>query len=242
MRKLSRRGAAAALVEALPDLPRWVEARGMLLSGEGFVAGGRPSPRGCLVASPELRLIVAVRRPPRRAVDEAAALAGTGWVLLAAPEEAPYLTPALPGWTAEEAVLHTLPDPRRRFRQPPGVDLRVLDNPAPLLLGEIPPTLHRELLQALRRTEVIAAFVDGAPVAFCYAGSVTERWWDVSIDTLEPYRRRGLARACVVAGIRRMRRLGKEPVWGALASNEPSLRLAAKLGFRPVDRLIVFQR
>jgi hypothetical protein len=33
---------------------------------------------------------------------------------------------------------------------------------------------------------------------------------------------------------------GRRPVWGALDSNLPSLRLAARLGFRPVDRLVVF--
>jgi RimJ/RimL family protein N-acetyltransferase len=39
-----------------------------------------------------------------------------------------------------------------------------------------------------------------------------------------------------------MRKLGKAPVWGALESNEASMKLAEKLGFTPVDRLIVFQR
>jgi RimJ/RimL family protein N-acetyltransferase len=33
----------------------------------------------------------------------------------------------------------------------------------------------------------------------------------------------------------------KEPVWGALESNVPSMRLAAKLGFVPVDRVFVFE-
>ena len=39
-----------------------------------------------------------------------------------------------------------------------------------------------------------------------------------------------------------MRREGREPVWGALASNTPSLRLAAKLGFVPVDEIVVFSK
>jgi RimJ/RimL family protein N-acetyltransferase len=34
----------------------------------------------------------------------------------------------------------------------------------------------------------------------------------------------------------------KRSIWGTLETNEASLRLAAKLGFRPVDELVVFER
>jgi len=37
------------------------------------------------------------------------------------------------------------------------------------------------------------------------------------------------------------RERGKQPVWGAMQSNAASLRLAAKLGFAPVDELVVFE-
>ncbi len=40
---------------------------------------------------------------------------------------------------------------------------------------------------------------------------------------------------------RYQRQRGREPVWGALESNEPSMKLAAKLGFVPVDRIFVFE-
>ncbi len=33
---------------------------------------------------------------------------------------------------------------------------------------------------------------------------------------------------------------GRMPVWGSLESNTASARLAAKLGFNPVDTIIVF--
>jgi hypothetical protein len=42
--------------------------------------------------------------------------------------------------------------------------------------------------------------------------------------------------------IARMREDGREPVWGALASNVASLELARKLGFAPVDGIVVFSR
>jgi len=39
-----------------------------------------------------------------------------------------------------------------------------------------------------------------------------------------------------------VRRRGLAPVWGALESNIPSMRLADKLGFTPVDELVVFEQ
>jgi hypothetical protein len=38
-----------------------------------------------------------------------------------------------------------------------------------------------------------------------------------------------------------MTRHGKQPVWGALEENAPSMRMAANLGFLPVDTLTVVQ-
>jgi predicted GNAT family acetyltransferase len=84
--------------------------------------------------------------------------------------------------------------------------------------------------------------VNGVAASFCYAGSTTETLWDVSIDTLEPFRRQGYAGLCVAYVVDQMNREGKRPVWGAVESNEASLRLASKLGFKPVDRITVFER
>jgi len=108
---------------------------------------------------------------------------------------------------------------------------------------EIPTALREELLGEIDAgNPVVAALAEGRPVAFCYAGAVTESWWDISIDTLGPFRRQGHAARCVAHLIERMARLGKHPVWGALASNVASAGLAAKLGFTPVDSLVVFSR
>ncbi|MGH7526375.1 MAG: GNAT family N-acetyltransferase, partial [Gemmatimonadales bacterium] len=107
----------------------------------------------------------------------------------------------------------------------------------------IPTALREELLgEAETGNRIVAAFAEGRPVAFCYPGAVTEGWWDISIDTLEPFRRQGHAGRCVAHLIEELMRLGKEPVWGAMASNVASARLAAKLGFTPVDALVVFSR
>lgn len=37
-----------------------------------------------------------------------------------------------------------------------------------------------------------------------------------------------------------MRRLGREPVWGAADDNPPSLALAQRLGFEVVGQIFVF--
>jgi predicted GNAT family acetyltransferase len=83
--------------------------------------------------------------------------------------------------------------------------------------------------------------VRDAPVSFCYVAAETESLWDVSIDTLAGHRRRGYAALCAAYLIEHMCEKGKRPVWGAVESNAPSLGLAAKLGFVPVDRVFVFE-
>lgn len=75
------------------------------------------------------------------------------------------------------------------------------------------------------------AIVDSLPVAFCYAAFTTDRLWDVSIETLKAYRRRGLAAACVLALSRHMYDRDLIPAWGAMDNNPASIGLAAKLGF-----------
>ena len=80
---------------------------------------------------------------------------------------------------------------------------------------------------------------DDRPVSFCYSGWETESHWDVSIDTLEGHRRRGLGTAACVCLIRHFAARGKTAVWGALDSNPASTALAEKLGFTPIDHLLV---
>ena len=89
---------------------------------------------------------------------------------------------------------------------------------------------------------VAAVIVDHRPVSFCYPVWTTERFWDVSIDTLEEHRGRSLGVCAVCFMIDVMQRTGREPVWGALESNRPSLRLGAKLGFKPMGEIVVFSR
>jgi predicted GNAT family acetyltransferase len=85
-----------------------------------------------------------------------------------------------------------------------------------------------------------AVWADGRPVSFCYPVWQTETLWDVSIETLDGYRRRGLGARAARTLIRHMRRSGRSPVWGALDTNAASRALAARLGFLETGGLAVF--
>jgi len=102
--------------------------------------------------------------------------------------------------------------------------------------------LLEELEAAAEFTEIAASFEDGRPVSFCYASAETETLWDVGIDTLEAYQRRGHAGRVAGFMIRRMKAEGLDVVWTALESNLASVKLAGALGFQEVDRIVIFQR
>lgn len=68
----------------------------------------------------------------------------------------------------------------------------------------------------------------------------TETLRDVSINTVESFRRPGMARMCVSYMVGLMRSFGLTPVWGAGEGNLGSLALARKPGFVPVDEVAVF--
>lgn len=202
--------------------------------GPSFVARG---------LYPEERLVSVVGRPADEWVAEAVARNEDSGAVIAMPENAASVARTLPGWEMWPAVLHLLGEagltrvPEGEVRLLSGTEgLRVL--PSGLRAG-----LRAELEGALRRsTPLAAAFVEGVPVSFCYVASETEGLWDVSIDTLDGYRRRGYAARCAAFMIRHMRETaGKEPVWGALETNVASMSLAASLGFVPVDRYFVLE-
>jgi RimJ/RimL family protein N-acetyltransferase len=63
--------------------------------------------------------------------------------------------------------------------------------------------------------------------AFCAGG-----WAEMGVETRGAYRRQGLARQVTTAFIRESLRRGLEPVWECWWENEPSRKLATRLGFR----------
>lgn len=230
------------LASAMPDVPRWLETRSMLLSGECEVLdleeGGLRFVARELEESEDQSICV-VGRPSAKAIGEAVRRNRGGGMVMAAPEDASHVLDALPGWTATRATLHLLGDAPRLPRLTEG-EVR------PFGASDLDAVADEELRSFLGRIlemdePAAATWEAGLPVSFCCASDQTESLWDVSIDTLEGYRRRGHAARCVAWMVAEMRRRGKEPVWAAEETNPPSLRLAARLGFIPVDELVLLR-
>jgi RimJ/RimL family protein N-acetyltransferase len=238
---------SARLAALLPDVPRFVETRAMLLGGDCEVLGleeDAASP-SFVVCDGEKDLVSVVGDPAREAIAEAVARTGNAGAVIAMPENVSRVAQAVPGREPQFAILHLLGEAERLPVATEDKPVRFLSGPEELRL--LPPGLRAELRAELERalrkhTPAVAAFLEDVPVSFCYVASETEGLWDVSIDTLEEHRGRGYAARCAAYMIRHMHdTAGKEPVWGALESNVPSMRLAAKLGFVPVDRVFVFE-
>lgn len=216
----------------------------MLLHGQARLVGPVAiAPPSFVALHRDGDLAVVVGRASQAAIVEAAGVADE---ILAVPDDEPWVAGALPSWKHESAVLF-----RRSAESPlptvaPG-EVRFLETgeldaltggPHPL----VPSTLRDELASAETAGTPIAAAFDARRVAaFCYAGSITETLWDVAIDTLQPYRRRGHAMRAVSFLIEHYGARGEQPVWGAMVSNPASAALAARLGFTPVDALTVFR-
>jgi GNAT superfamily N-acetyltransferase len=178
-----------------------------------------------------------VGRPSARAIGDAVVRGRGGYEVVTPPENRAHVAASLPGWETVSATLHMLGDTPRLPRVPAG-SVRLLEPSELDSIEGLPSGLRAEFAVAVRRSPIAASFADGRPVAFCYAVR-TESLWDISINTLEGYRKQGHAARCVAYMIEYLRPL--RPVWGAEETNLPSLRLAARLGFVPVDELLVFR-
>ena len=225
------------LLGLLPDSPRWVETRGMLLAGRCLAFGDSTN---CVVVDSVMPVLSILGRPAATLLTQALEAAIQPVHVLAPPENQEYVAHLLPGWLCESATLHLLkPSPRS---DPVSVENVRLFEPNEGFIACIPDTLAKELRRVADWSLIAATFVEQIPVSFCYASSMTETLWDISIDTLEDYRRRGYAAQCVEYMIRLMNKQGRQPVWGAMNSNAASLLMAQKLAFEPVDQLAVFSK
>jgi GNAT superfamily N-acetyltransferase len=161
--------------------------------------------------------IIVMGRPASEAIEEAARRNPNGGIVMAAPEDASHVLGTLPGWTATRVMLHRLGDATRlpRFTEGEVRPFGALDLAA--ASDDLPEDLRSFLENVVGRENapVAAALAEGRPVSFCVASDQTEGLSDVSIDTLERYRRQGYATRCVSYMVDEMRRRGKEPVWVA---------------------------
>ncbi len=228
---------------ALPDIPRWVEPRSLLLSGECEVFGadedGKIGECGFVVRDPEEAGISIVGRPSARAIRESVAREWEDEAVFSPPESRGLVSEALPEWEFGSAIFH-LTDDLSKLLEAPTDDARIVEL-SDMDFEDLPDDLRPWIETTFAKgTPVASAYSDGRAASFCCAASATESLWDISVDTIPEYRNRGFAARCVSVMARHM--LPLHPVWAAEESNIPSMRLAAKLGFIPVDELDVFHR
>lgn len=219
----------------LPDLPRWIEARAILLHGCGRVF---VSTDGWVVRNerPDGELVVAIGRPSAECLRDALA-DRPGRSVLCWVDDADHVGAQLPGWTREGAQLFRLAQPDRLSPSDPDVRPLVRSD----VLTHLDPELAEEITMARNERPVFATFHDERPVAFAYAYWETESLFDISIDTVPEARRAGHGSRAVSALIRDQHRQNRAPVWGAMESNVASAAMARKLGFEPIDEIVLWQ-
>lgn len=221
--------------DRLPDDPQHLFVQAALrapgarvrVGGDGFAVGHLGS-----------GVVGVVGRPDREALLAAASDVAAPWAIVADRGERARLEHLLVGARFLSATQHVLP--AGASLPAPRGDVRPLTSMG--ALEAWPTDLRDELGAALARgVPAWAACLDGQPVAVSYAVHQTPAWWDVSVDCLPAWQRRGLATDAWAALAVAQRAEGREPIWGCLDANTASRRMAAKLGFVPVWEVVVIQ-
>jgi hypothetical protein len=232
------------LARLVPDEPQWIDLKGLLLSGRCDIWAEADPERGFVARSWDYPFASLFGDPSPEFIAEAATAGlaasnlphfGGHWQLLATHQNHSLVESALPGWKRTGIALHRPGKPAEKPDPDSSTEIRLLPSghhETGLRLDHVPEASRYELtLEWVSRRPIAVAITGGLPVAFCYAAFTTERLWDVSVETLEPYRRRGLAGACFLALAAHMKKSNRTPAWGAMLDNPASLGLAAKLGY-----------
>jgi GNAT superfamily N-acetyltransferase len=101
---------------------------------------------------------------------------------------------------------------------------------SPQLWRSVPAPLASVLADAMERGQVFCVEEEGRAVSFARTAFRSELWFDVVVDTLEPFRRRGFGRAAAQALMEREGSKGRAPVVAAPAADAAALALVRSLG------------
>lgn len=230
------------IIQELPDIPRWIYARWIVLTGEGRVyARDGFETTASIIQHPTNGLTCVIGQPDADLVLRAIEAGGDQLRILTSVENYRYIENILPGWELSPVYIHILPHKLQKVTTH-HYPVRFLDADELSTAQHVPDELKSELMDAMLRSPIAALFVDGNPVSFCYVAAETETLWDISIDTLAKYRNKGYAAQAATYTINFMHKKGKRPIWGAEESNPASIKLAQKLGFKAIDRLYLHFR
>lgn len=228
----------AEIRDSLDDSIRWIDTRHALYLGAETMGPVGVDPLSAVVLLREWEMAAVIGSP---GADWIARAAESATELIAFPENHWLVGSAVPTWIGELITLFDLPN-MLRLAEPSEGEIRTLDAEDIAGLQLEDPVLRRELDDAVREgSTIFASLDDGVPVAFCYDAAATETLWDIGIDTVERHRGKGHAYRCASAAIRYWLERGKSPRWASAESNVASRRLARKLGFRPVDAMVIFE-
>jgi hypothetical protein len=222
------------LLEIVPDEPGWVDTRGVLLEGPELFG----SLDGWVAVRPDRRVLIAAGSPSHEAIDAARAAAEPAFDTLATGSAIPLISEALAMPPTRAFIHEVAPGGLATLTGLPHAELLSPDAP----LDHLPTALNREVDEVIGSRPIGVVVEEGLPVSFCYPTLVTERHCDVTIVTLEGYRRGGRAVAAFQRVELELCSTGKVPVWGAAEDNPASLELAAKLGFVPVAEVAIFEQ
>jgi hypothetical protein len=125
----------------------------------------------------------------------------------------------------------------------PNADVRMLTYADIPLLEAAPDDIRDTFddeLEAVIGEELIAGAVlpDAGVVAIAATYGFREKYVDLAVSTLAPYRCRGYASAAASLVACETQKAGRVPVWSCAPTNIGSLQVAYRLGFREVSRRV----
>lgn len=167
------------------------------------------------------------------------------------------LIPSSPEWKAYLPVLLPNREVIEIYRRPFDLDTARFAALADGL-GEIPPGLSLQPVDARTAGEAgvlaswaslddffehgvgYALLADDETASVCLSVYASRQRVEIDVHTAEAQRRKGYALWCAAALVKECQRRGLQPNWECFWDNEPSARLAARLGFRALPDYPVF--
>lgn len=130
----------------------------------------------------------------------------------------------------QEDIYHILDGPVAGFERRD--DVRLLTDDDMLLTAGMDQLQQKSAYKPI----VAAGIVEGEIVSVAHTFAWSPLYVDIGVTTHEELRNQGYASTAAALVVEEVRKRGRTPVWSCGEHNEPSLRIAEKLGFRETSR------